>query len=161
MVNLKLKDGGPFKLMPEFLKKHIDHKDNHDAYSSSDETIIYWHGAPDDLKADSNLMNKPAIKPVPVRYSRKHQIVHSELKPQKRRVIHSKPSKVRGGFKITLHGIARRQHKYYFRCYIQGCNSKFNSLKEWNSHHLVQHKSLLWCLRCPKEFKKPSAFRVH
>ena len=38
--NLKLKDNGPFKLTPDFLKEHMLN-DNQDAYSSSDETILY------------------------------------------------------------------------------------------------------------------------
>ena len=134
--------------------------DDHDAYSSSDETIIYWQGSPVNLEVDANLGDK-LFMPVPLKQLRKCNLRHSELKLHKCCVIHSRPNKVRGGFKITLHGIARRQPKYYFRCYIPDCNSKFHSLKEWNSHHLVQHKSLLSCLKCPRQFKKPSAFRAH
>ena len=44
--DLKLKDKGPFKLTPEFLKEHTLMDDNQDAYSSSEETIIYWQESP-------------------------------------------------------------------------------------------------------------------
>ena len=159
ILNLKLKDKGPFKLTPEFLKEHTSN-DNQDVYSSSDETIIYWQESPVNSKGDANVDDKPFTL-VPLKQMRKRKLRHSELKLQKCHVICSRPSKFKGGFKITLHGIARRQPKYYFRCYIHHCNSKFHSLKEWNSHHLLQHKSLLLCLKCPKQFKKPSAFRVH
>ena len=157
--NLKLKDKGPFKLTPEFLKKHT-FNDNQDAYSSSEETIIYWQESPVNSKRDANVEDKPFTL-VPLKQMRKRNLRHSELKPQKCRVIHSRLSKFKGGFKITLHGIAKRQPKYYFRCYIHDYNSKFHLLKEWNSHHLLQHKSPLLCLKCPKQFKKPSAFRAH
>ena len=111
------------------------------------------------MEVKASLKSDPEVKPV--KTLRKWYTVHGELKPHKCRLIHSKPSKVRGGFKITLHGITKRKPKYYFKCYILGCKSRFHSLKEWNSHHIVQHKLLLSCLKCPKQFKKPSAFRVH
>ena len=44
--NLKLKDKGLFKLTLEFLKEHMFMDDNQDAYSSSEETIIYWQESP-------------------------------------------------------------------------------------------------------------------
>ena len=72
-----------------------------------------------------------------------------------------KLSKVKGGFKITLHGLTKRLPKYYFKCYVSGCSSKFHSLKDWNTHHIVQHKTLHSYLKCPRQFKKPSAFWAH
>ena len=127
--DLKLKDKGPFKLTPEFLKEHTSMDDNQDAYSSSEETIIYWQESSVNSKRDVNIVDK-LFTPVPLKQMRKHNLRHSELQPQKCQVIHSRPSKFKGGFKITMHGIAKRQPKYYFRCYIHDCNSKFHSLKE-------------------------------
>ena len=158
--NLKLKDKGPFKLTPEFLREHMFKDDNQDVYSLSEETIIYWQESSVNSKRDVNIEDKPFTL-VPLKQMRKCNLRHSELKPQKCCVIHSRPSKFKGSFQITVHGIAKRQPKYYFRCYIHDCNSKFHSLKEWYFHHLLQHKSPLLCLKCPKQFKKLSAFRVH
>ena len=149
--NLKLKDKGPFKLTLEFLKEHTFKDDNQDTYSSSEETIIYWQESPVNSKRDVNIEDK-LFTPVPLKQMRKHKLRHSELQPQKCGVIRSRPSKFKGSFKIAVHGIVRRQPKYYFRCYIHDCNSKFHSLKEWNSHHLLQHKLPLQCLKCPKQF---------
>ena len=103
--------------------------DDQDVYSSSDETIIYWQGSPVNLEVDANVGDKPFTL-ASLKQMRKRNLRHSELKPHKCCVIHSRPSKLRGGFKITLHDIARRQPKYYFRCYIPDCNSKFHSFKE-------------------------------
>ena len=58
VLNLKIKDEGLFKLTPEFLKEHMYPNDDHDAYSSSDETIIYWQGSPVNLDVDANLGDK-------------------------------------------------------------------------------------------------------
>ena len=107
--NLKLKDKGPFKLTSEFLKEHT-FNDNQDAYSLSDETIIYWQESPVNSKRDANMEDK-LFTPVPLKQMRKCNLRHSELKLQKCRVICSRLSKFKGGFKITLHGIARRQPK--------------------------------------------------
>ena len=102
--NLKLKDKGPFKLTPEFLKEHTFKDDNQDAYSSSEETIIYWQESPLNSKRDINIVDK-LFTPVPLKQMRKHNLIHSELQLQKCRVICSRPSKFTGGFKITMHGI--------------------------------------------------------
>ena len=75
--------------------------------------------------------------------------------------MQSKPSKGKGGFRITLYGLVKRQPKYYFKCYVTNCDRKFHALKDWKAHHIKEHKSLLSCLRCPKQFKKLSAFRAH
>ena len=162
VVNLKLDKRDQFKITSESIKALLSPNKAQDADSSSDETIVYWKGELDDTRVNINTKDIPSsFSPETVKQQRKHKIKYSEIKPHKRHVIHSKPSKARGGFKITLHGITRRQPKYYFKCYVFDCSSKFHSLEDWNSHHIEQYKTSLLCLKCPRQFTKPSAFRAH
>ena len=148
VVNLKIDKIDPFKIMPQSLIALLSPKNGHDADSSSAKMIVYWKGEPENTRVNKNTKDIPSFTPVTKKKNK-----HAEIKPHKCCVIHSKPSKVRGGFKITLHGITRRQPKYNFKGYVFDCNSKFHSLKDWNSHHIVQHKTLLLCLKCPRQLK--------
>ena len=64
--------------------------------------IVYWKGELEDTRVNKNTKDIPSFTPVTVK---QRKTTHKCC------VIHSKPSKVRGGFKITLHGITRRQPK--------------------------------------------------
>ena len=54
------------------------------------------------------------------------------VKTPKRR-IRSKPSK--GGFTISVHGVKKWKRRTYLSCKVDGCKTKFNSVKAWNAQH--------------------------
>ena len=160
VAKLKLGKNEQVKVTSELLGALLTSKYRHDGDSSSDETIIYWSGGLDMAGVNQTMDEKPKFVPATLKPMTKTKIKEAQIMPCKCPVIHSKPSRAKGGFKITLHSLARRQPKY-FKCYVSGCSSKFHSLKDWNTHHIVQHKTMLLCLKCPRQFKKPSAFRAH
>ena len=113
VVNLKIDKRDQFKITSESLKALLSPNKAQDADSSSDKMIVYWKGELDDTRVNINTKDIPSSSTsVTVKQQRKNKIKHTEIKPHKHRVIYSKPSKVRGGFKITLHRITRRQPKY-------------------------------------------------
>ena len=88
-------------------------------------------------------------------------VVATRPVPQNRkRALRSKNQKA-AGFDILLHAIRRRKPKYYFRCKEANCKYSFRTLKGWNLHHRVTHKTLLECADCHKKFPTPSAHRAH
>ena len=145
VAKLKLGKNEQVKVISELLEALLTSKYRHDGDSSSDKTMDV----------------KPKFVPIALKPMRKTKMKEAQIMPCKHWVIHSKPSRAKGGFKITLHSLARRQPKYYFKCYVSGCSSKFHSLKDWNTHHIVQHKTMLSFLKCPRQLKKLSAFRAH
>ena len=61
-----------------------------------------------------------------------------ELKPKKaveipKRKIKSKPSK--GSFSFSVNGVKKCKKRTYLSCKVDGCKTKFNSVKAWNAHH--------------------------
>ena len=65
------------------------------------------------------------------------------------------------GFNILVHGIQCHKPQYYFKCTEPGCAYSFCTLKGWNLHHRMAHKTLLKCKDCPQKFMTPSAQRAH
>ena len=60
-------------------------------------------------------------------------------------------------FQITIHGLKKYYHKYYYKCVINPCNSRFSTVSDWNRHHLTFHKNVLCCTFCHKGFKTSSS----
>ena len=127
------------KLNPDLLRKlHVTV--NYD----SDKTKEYW---PIDNDQPSN------FEPISVSKSKK------AMETPKRK-IKSKPSK--GCFSFSVHGVKKRKRRTYLSCKVDGCKTKFNSVKAWNAHHCRLHwGDLLKCRLCSKEFKTPSFMRDH
>ena len=65
------------------------------------------------------------------------------------------------GFQIHTHRLRCYRRKYYFKCKEKNCQKTFNTLKTWNVHHQIHHKTILKCEICPKRFRIQSSFRVH
>ena len=65
--------------------------------------------------------------------------------------------------RIQTHHLKRkRKHKYYFKCAVPGCPHSFNSVKEWNIHHLAKHKTVTYrCGECTKHLQTPTSMRSH
>ena len=52
--------------------------------------------------------------------------------------------------------------KYIFRCPIMRCKKLFNSVKNWNSHHLSKHGTIKYqCSTCLKWIATPNRFNNH
>ena len=64
-------------------------------------------------------------------------------------------------FNILVHGIHRCKLCYYFKCKEPNCVYSFCTLKGWNLHHWMAHKTLLKCKDCSQKFLTPSAHRAH
>ena len=71
VVNLKIDKREQFKIMPESLIASLSPKNGHDTDSSSDETIIYWKGEPEDTRVNKNMKDIPSFTPVTVKPQRK------------------------------------------------------------------------------------------
>ena len=65
--------------------------------------------------------------------------------------------------RIQTHHLKRkRKCIYYFKCAIPGCTCSFNSVKEWNIHHLAKHKTITYCCgECTKHLRTPTSMRSH
>ena len=65
--------------------------------------------------------------------------------------------------RVQTHHLERTtKHKYYFKCAIPGCTHSFNSVKEWNIHHLAKHKSIPYhCGEYTKHLQIPTSIRSH
>ena len=62
----------------------------------------------------------------------------------------------------THHLKQKRKQKYYFKCAVSGCHKSFNTVKDWNVHHLCKHKSVTYvCSKCPKCLRTPSSIKDH
>ena len=125
------------RLSPDMLRKlHVS------VDYDSDKTENYWP-----------LEHSPDFEPILV--SEPGKVV----KTPKRR-IRSKPSK--GGLTISVHGVKKQKRRTYLSCKVDGCKTKFNSVKAWNAHHRQLHRDkLLKCKLCNKDFKTPSFMRDH
>ena len=66
-------------------------------------------------------------------------------------------------FTYLTYRLSRKRIKnYIFRCPISGCNRSFNSVKNWNSHHLSLHQSIRYqCSTCLKWIATPNHFNDH
>ena len=65
-------------------------------------------------------------------------------------------------FNLRTHGIKKQQHRYWFKCEMKHCTLSFLSIKLWNLHHKIKHKSAcLTCTVCKRIFTRPSAKWVH
>ena len=127
------------RLCPDMLRKlHVS------VDYDSDKTKDYW---PLDQE------HSPDFEPILVSEPEK------AVKTPKRR-IRSKPSK--GGFSMSVHGVKKQKRRTYLSCKVDGCKTKFNSVKAWNAHHHQLHRGkLLKCKLCNKEIKTPSFMRDH
>ena len=47
------------------------------------------------------------------------------------------------GFQVRTHKLRRYRQKYYFKCKEKNCNKTFNTLKVWDIHHQIHHKTIL------------------
>ena len=114
---LKLDKNEQVKVTSELLEALLisEHDDD-----SSSKTIIYWSGGQDMAGVNKTVDEKPKFIPVALNCMTETKIKQAQIMPCKCWVIHSKPSKAKGGSKITLHRLARRQLKYYFKCYVSG-----------------------------------------
>ena len=102
--------------------------------------------------------SSPSHTARPARYNKpRYKIPHSVKSSQ----LKSKMKK-RATFNVKTHGIHRSKPKYWFRCMVLPCNQTFRSIRLWNQHHAVIHKSKpLVCDICKKSFTKPSAKKSH
>ena len=98
---------------------------------SSDETEAYWP-----LEDDTGVINKKATESEP-----------------KHRLIHSHPSKRTANFSFSVHGIRQMQPKYNLYCVVKKCKETFATVKSWNSHYRLHHKTPLKCDKCTKRCK--------
>ena len=66
-------------------------------------------------------------------------------------------------FAISSHSLLRKKRKKYnFRCPITGCKKVFNTVKDWNSHHLSVHSAVKYqCSTCFKWVTTPNRFNDH
>ena len=62
----------------------------------------------------------------------------------------------------THHLKCKAKRKYYFKCAVPACESTFNSVKDWNVHHLFKHKTVTYkCMKCTKSLRTPSSMKDH
>ena len=66
-------------------------------------------------------------------------------------------------FTISSHSLPQKKRKKYnFRCPITGCKKVFNTVKNWNSHHLSVHRTVKYqCSTCLKWVATPNRFNDH
>ena len=66
-------------------------------------------------------------------------------------------------FTYSSYRLPRKTRKNYtFRCPISGCKRSFNSIKNWNSHHLSLHRLIRYqCSTCLKWIATPNCFNDH
>ena len=56
----------------------------------------------------------------------------------------------------------KNRRKYNFHCAVIGCGKVFNSVRNWNSHHLFQHRAIKYkCKVCCKWISTPNRLRDH
>ena len=104
------------RLSPDMLRKlHVS------VDYDSDKTKDYWP-----LDQEHSLDFEPILVSEPKK----------AVKTPKRR-IRSRPSK--GGFSISVHGVKKWKRRTYLSCKVDGCKTKFNSVKAWNAHHRRLH----------------------
>ena len=115
-------------------------------YLSSDETIQYWP-----LDDEHNVV-------MPSRYTVQDTIDSSS--ERKETGTHKKLLS-KSQFNISLHGIRKHQHQYYFKCAEGNCHKSFSRIHDWNTHHRIFHKNKLKCANCDLRFLTPSAHRAH
>ena len=56
----------------------------------------------------------------------------------------------------------KKRRNYIFHCTVSGCRKVFNSVKNWNSHHLCLHRVIKYkCNVCFKWIVTPNRFKDH
>ena len=60
-----------------------------------------------------------------------------------------------------MHGIHKLKRKYKLHCIVVGCNKLSGSVRDWNSHHRIKHKTPLKCSSCTKVCQTPSSLKDH
>ena len=109
-------------------------------FSSLDETVQYWP-----LDKNQQLCLFP-------------NIILSDTLGKK---VPSIRSSVTYKVNINVHGIRKCQQHYYFKCTISKCMRSFDKINDWNSHHLIMHKTKVKCMDCTKMFHTLSAHCAH
>ena len=89
---------------------------------------------------------------------KKSHILRPITKKEKTRSTDKTPK-----FAISSHRLLRKKRKKYnFRCPITGCKKVFNTVKDWNSHHLSLHSAVKYqCSICLKWMTTPNRFNDH
>ena len=66
-------------------------------------------------------------------------------------------------FRISSHHLKRKPiRKYYFKCSVAGCTSSFNTVKDWNVHHLFKHQDVKYlCSQCNKTLRTRASMKDH
>ena len=96
----------------------------------------------------------------------------SYYKPKRRMPSSPVPSsrvtrtqKIRAGMKSPVlklvQGLKTYKHRYNFKCVVNPCNRRFATVRDWNRHHQLFHKTYLKCSECRKRFVTPSSRRDH
>ena len=56
----------------------------------------------------------------------------------------------------------KKKRNYTFHCAVRGCRKSFNKVKDWNSHHLLHHRSVKYkCSECSKWISTPTGLKDH
>ena len=77
-------------------------------------------------------------------------------------IIRARPSQY--VFNLQVHGLKHRRRVYNFLCKQKGCNRHLSNVHDWNSHHRLQHRWVVFkCTSCRKVYNTPSSFkqRIH
>ena len=65
-------------------------------------------------------------------------------------------------FAVSTQKLKKYKCKYTLKCAIANCSAKFNTVKEWNSHHVLNHRrSNFSCDKCGQTQRTLSSFRDH
>ena len=126
------------------------------------------------LRKRSQKLHKPLIEAPTTQMKRIMTRNHKNVKSKKstKKLTNIKPIKKKGNssaaskkhkFAITSHELLRKKRKKYkFICPITGCKRIFQTVKEWNCHHLSLHSSIKYqCGKCLKWVTTPNRFADH
>ena len=78
----------------------------------------------------------------------------------------TRAQKIRAGMKspvlkCSVQGLKTYKHRYNFKCIVNPYNRRFATVRDWNRHHQLFHKTYLKCSECRKRFVTPSSRRDH
>ena len=66
------------------------------------------------------------------------------------------------GFGMSVHGTCRCKRVYNLLCKQRGCGKRFTNVRDWNSHHRLQHRNVTFkCTVCKQVYLMPSSFKDH
>ena len=105
-----------------------------DKYKIKKAKVVIWKLSTQEIKDASKHKNTK------LRLRRVRQFQQSVNKNYAPSILRKDTSGKNPKFTFSTYKLAHKnKRKYNFHCVVSGCGKVFNSVRNWNSHHLFQH----------------------